>query len=143
SYSVSGLLIKTALNRGARPINLVTVNAMYGLLFLFPPAIISWAAGWEDPTSLFTSGIDSWLAIFYVSVGLYGITAVVWYRVIRMGELSRVTFFVFMLPVFSYIVGYIMLDERLGTVQLIAGMVLLVGVGISQVRKKKGIKASQ
>jgi drug/metabolite transporter (DMT)-like permease len=57
-----------------------------------------------------------------------------------MGELSRVTFFVFLLPVFSYFVGYIMLDERLGTVQLMAGAILLAGVGISQVRRKKGIK---
>jgi drug/metabolite transporter (DMT)-like permease len=73
-------------------------------------------------------------------VGLYGITAIIWYRVIRMGELSRITFFVFLLPVFSYAVGYILLDERLGAVQLIAGGVLLAGVGISQVRGKKGIK---
>jgi len=142
SYSISGLLIKTALNRGARPINLVTVNAMYGLLLLLPPAVISWAVGWEDPTSLFSSDIGTWLALFYVSVGLYGITAVIWYRVIRMGELSRVTFFVFLLPVFSYIVGYVLLDERLGTVQLMAGAVLLAGVGISQIRRKEVIKTS-
>jgi drug/metabolite transporter (DMT)-like permease len=136
SYSISGLLIKTALNRGARPINLVTVNAIYGMFFLFPPSLICWIAGWEDPTTLLSAGASTWLALFYVSIGLYGITAVIWYRVIRMGELSRVTFFVFLLPVFSYIIGYILLDERLGAVQLIAGVVLLAGVGISQVRKK-------
>jgi drug/metabolite transporter (DMT)-like permease len=59
--------------------------------------------------------------------------------VIRAGELSRVIFFIFLIPVFSYCVGYIMLDERFNAVQLISGLILLLGVGLSQVRGKKVI----
>jgi drug/metabolite transporter (DMT)-like permease len=136
SYSISGILIKTAFNRGASPAHLVLVNAMYGFLLLIPVTFVFWLAGWEDPVSIFVSGLHIWLALFYVSVGLYGITAIIWYIVIRSGELSRVTFFVFLIPVFSYIVGYLLLDERLNNVQLLAGALLLFGVGISQIRKQ-------
>ena len=139
SYSVSGLILKHAMNRGAKPIHLVSVNAMYATLILFPIALFTWMMGWEEPTLILGSGIHVWLALFYVSVGLYGITAFIWYGVIRSGELSRVTFFVFLLPVFSYLMGFVLLGERLDAIQLLAGGVLHLGVGISQMGRKKVI----
>lgn len=143
SYSISGVLLKTAMNRGAGPAHLVSANAMYGTVLLLPFALICWTVGWEDPLSIFGSGAHVWLALFFTSVGLYGITAIVWYIVIRSGELSRVTFFVFLIPIFSYLVGYIMLDERLNTIQLLAGSLLLFGVGISQIRGEKVLSRDQ
>jgi drug/metabolite transporter (DMT)-like permease len=137
SYSISGILLKTSLNRGADPLHLVFVNALYGMIFLIPFSLAAWSMGWEDPTSIFGSGIQVWLALIFVSIGLYGITAVLWYKVIQSGELSRVIFYVFLIPVFSYFVGYILLGERLDVVQMIAGLILLLGVGLSQVRGKK------
>jgi len=139
SYSISGILLKTALNRQARPIHLVFVNAFYGAVMLIPFALVAWLMGWEDPISMFGSGIEVWLALIFVSIGLYGITAALWYKVIRSGELSRLIFFIFLIPVFSYGVGYVMLDERLDAVQMISGLILLVGVGVSQIRGKKVI----
>lgn len=139
SYSISGILLKTSLNRGANPLHLVFVNALYGTIFLIPFALVAWSTGWEDPTSLIGSGIQVWLALIFVSIGLYGIAAVLWYKVIGSGELSRLIFYVFLIPVFSYFVGYIMLDERLDVVQMAAGLILLLGVGLSQIRGKKVI----
>jgi drug/metabolite transporter (DMT)-like permease len=112
---------------------------LYGTVVLVPFALITWVAGWEDPLSMIGSPPQVWLGLLYTSVGLYGITAVLWYRVISSGELSRVIFFVFLIPVFSYVVGYILLDERFDIVQLVSGMLLLIGVGISQIRTKKVI----
>jgi drug/metabolite transporter (DMT)-like permease len=139
SYSISGILLKTALNRGAKPIHLVFVNAFYGTFFILPFSLTTWGFGWENPLSIFGSGLEVWLGLLFVSIGLYGITAVLWYKVIRSGELSRVIFFVFLIPVFSYMVGYVLLGERLDIVQLIAGATLLIGVGISQIRRKNVI----
>ncbi|MGA1819780.1 MAG: DMT family transporter [Thermoplasmatota archaeon] len=143
SYSISGLILKSAMNRGGRPVHLVLVNSMYGTLILLPICLVIWFAGWEDPFRLIGSGGHVWLALIYTSIGLYGITAVLWYRVIRSGDLSRVTFFVFLLPVFSYIVGFILLNERLGAVQMLAGAALLVGVGLSQMGRKKVLTLEQ
>ncbi|MBN1389080.1 MAG: DMT family transporter [Candidatus Thermoplasmatota archaeon] len=137
SYSISGLILKYAMNRGASPVHLVSVNAMYGAAILLPVTVFTWIMGWEGPAWIFHAGADVWLALFYISICLYGVTPTIWYRVIRSGELSRVGFFVFLLPVFSYLVGFFMLGDRLGPVQLGAGCVLLAGVGISQIRRKR------
>jgi drug/metabolite transporter (DMT)-like permease len=137
SYSISGILLKTSLNKGAKPLHLVFVNALYGTVFILPFSVITWITGWEDPISMFGSGIQVWLALIFVSIGLYGITAVLWYRVISSGELSRLIFYVFLIPVFSYFVGFILLGERLDVVQMISGAILLLGVGLSQIRGKK------
>lgn len=139
SYAISGILLKMALNGGAKPVHLVYVNAMYGTLFLLPIALATWTLGWEDPMSIFGSAIHVYLALVFVSIGLYGVIAVMWYKVIMSGELSRVIFFIFIIPVFSYMIGYILLGERLDAIQLMAGALLLVGVGISQIRGKKVI----
>lgn len=137
SYSVSGLILKYAMNRGASPVHLVSVNAIYATPVLLLVALFAWVIGWEDPTRLLHAGTDIWLALFYTSICLYGVTPIIWYRVIRSGELSRVGFFVFLLPVFSYLVGFLMLGDRLSLVQIMAGCALLAGVGISQIGRKR------
>ncbi len=133
-YSFSGLFLKKALNEGAEPISIIALNGSLGTLLLLPIAVIFWAVGAEDPLLAFDAGLPALLSLIYLSVCIYAATSIVWYRVIRSDELSRITFYVFLLPVFSYIFGYIMLGDRLSLVQTISGLVLLFAVYLAQLR---------
>ncbi len=136
SYSISGILLKMALNRKADPVALLGMNAFLGALFTLPVLMIVWIAGVEDPIRAFSMSFESFLALFYISVCVYAVAAIIWYRVLSTGDLSRLIFYVFLLPIFSVILGYVLLGERLGIVQLLAGLGLLIGVWIAQRSKK-------
>jgi drug/metabolite transporter (DMT)-like permease len=136
SYSISGILLKAAMNRKGKPLLLVTANSFFGVLFLIPITFILVATGTESVNWIGGVSVEGLLALLYCSIGLYGIMAILWYQLINRSELSRITFFIFLIPLFSYFIGYIMLGERLTSAQLIAGLILLAGVGISQVRGK-------
>jgi drug/metabolite transporter (DMT)-like permease len=133
-YSLSGLFLKSALNKGAKPIPIIAVNSFLGTILLFPVTLVFWALGTEDPLVSLDAGPAALLSMVYLSVCIYAITAMVWYRVIRSDDLSRITFYVFLLPLFSYVFGYIMLGDRLSTVQVASGAVLLLAVYLAQLR---------
>jgi drug/metabolite transporter (DMT)-like permease len=136
SYSISGILLKMALNRKADPVALLGMNAFFGAMFTLPVMLMLWLTGVEEPIGTFGISLTGSLALVYISVCVYAVAAVIWYRVLSTGDLSRLTFYVFLLPVFSVSVGYLLLGERLDSIQLLAGIGLLVGVGIAQRSKK-------
>jgi drug/metabolite transporter (DMT)-like permease len=138
SYSIGGVLLKMVLNRGANPVALLGLNSVMGFLITLPVAIIMWILSIEDPCQILGLSLQSGLALFYISVCVYAVAAIIWYKVLRTGDLSRITFYVFLLPVFSVLLGYLLLGERLDLVQISAGIILLFGVWLSQ-RSKKDI----
>lgn len=137
SYSISGLFLKSAFNRGAHPVSVLTLNSLFGAVFTLPFLLFFWFIGMEDPLVIIDiSGIQV-LSLLYLSVCVYAVAAIIFYKVMRNNDLSGVMFFVFLLPVFSTLLGYILLDERLSAIQVLAALVLLVGVFISQITGSK------
>ncbi len=136
SYAVSGILLKMVLNKGADPVSLLGLNSAFGALLLLPITLGVWILSIEEPIGYFSISLTSGLSLFYLSVCVYAVAAIIWYKVIRSGDLSRVIFFIFLLPVFSVLLGYLLLGERLEVVQLLAGGLLLFGIWVSQRSKK-------
>ena len=136
SYAISGVLLKMVLNKGADPVSLLGLNSAFGALLLLPITLLVWILSIEEPIGYFSISLISGLSLFYLSVCVYAVAAIIWYKVIRWGDLSRVIFFIFLLPVFSVLLGYVLLGERLEVIQLLAGGLLLLGVWISQRSKK-------
>ena len=136
SYAISGVLLKMVLNKGADPVSLLGLNSAFGALLLLPITLLVWILSIEEPIGYFSISLISGLSLFYLSVCVYAVAAIIWYKVIRWGDLSRVIFFIFLLPVFSVLLGYVLLGERLEVIQLLAGGLLLFGVWISQRSKK-------
>lgn len=139
SYSFSGLFLKMALNRRADPVALLGLNSAYAALMTAPLMVILWILGVERPIGTFSLSLTSGLALIYISICVYAVAAIIWYRVMQSGDLSRITFYVFLLPVFSVLLGYLLLGERLAWVQIAAGLVLITGVWIAQRSKKDNI----
>jgi len=136
SYSMAGICLKSAMNRKADILSIIFLNAALGTIMQLPVLIGFWALGWEDPLMVLSVSAGPLLALFYLGVSIYAITGIIWYTVIQGSELSKATFFVFLLPLFSTVVGYVLLGERLSIIHLIAGIVLVGGVGISQLSKR-------
>ncbi|MGA1821646.1 MAG: DMT family transporter [Thermoplasmatota archaeon] len=132
-YSASAIFLKFALNRGGSPLRVLKANTFYATLLMIPILVGAYAFGLEDPFNPIDSSLTAWLGLIYLSIGVIITAGILWYRVYRKEEVSRVIFFVFLLPLFSTLVGYLFLGERLAPVQLIAGAALLIGVGVSQV----------
>lgn len=85
SYSISGILLKMALNRKADPVALLGMNAFLGALFTLPVLMVVWIAGVEDPIRAFSMSLESFLALIYISVCVYAVAAIIWYRVLSTG----------------------------------------------------------
>lgn len=134
SYSFSGLFLKKALNKGADTLSVIAINSFIGTALLLPVTAVFWTLGSEDPLVTLGARPASLLSLIYLSVCIYAITSMFWYRVVRSDDLSRITFYVFLLPVFSYVFGYIMLGDRLSIVQFASGTVLLFAVYLAQLR---------
>ncbi|GEM_PF-676235 len=139
SYSFAGILLKKLLDRKADPVALLGLNSAIGAAMIFPVMLIFRLLGSERPLTALHLSPTGFLSLFYLSVCVYAVAAIMWYRVLRSDQLSRVTFYVFLLPVFTVVMGYLLLDERLDMVQITAGVILLAGVWISQRSKKRNI----
>jgi len=137
SYSISGILLKTALNRKADPVALLGMNSLLATIMLLPLITILWITGVEEHIGAFNISLESGLSLIYLSVCVYAVAAIIFYKVLRSGELSKLIFFVFLLPLFSVFLGYLLLGERLEPLQILAGLILLAGVWLAQ-RSKKG-----
>ncbi|MFW3146319.1 MAG: DMT family transporter [Thermoplasmatota archaeon] len=137
SYTVSALFLKSLLNRGGSPSIAAAMNSTFGTILLLPVLVIAALIGLEDPFfPLTTAGLEIWMAMLFISVGIAGVTSILWYRLVKVRELSRIMFFVFMLPAFSVAMGFLVLGENLSAMQILGGVLILIGVGVSQRRRR-------
>lgn len=105
---------------------LTAVQAVAGALFYLPGLLLPMAHVHGDPS------VDGVLAILYlgsvVTIGAYGLYN---FGVSRMPA-SQASAFVNLIPVFSVILGTVLLGETFTAWQIAASVVVLVGVGLSQ-----------
>ena len=84
----------------------------------------------------FHTSTDSMLWILYlgvvVTLGGYGLYN---YALTKI-DASRAAVFINLIPIFSVILGYLLLGERLNTIQIFASIIILIGVTIAEYRKK-------
>lgn len=118
---------------------LTAVQAFAGALFFAPFALYEWITlGLSIDTS-------SFLAILYlgvvVTIGGYGL----FNYALSLLPASKVSSFINLIPAFTIILAFILLGERLNTMQFIASGVIFFGVFVSQsgnLRKRRGKKSS-
>jgi len=115
---------------------LTAVQGFVGTIFFFPLAI------WEYNTIEMTLSNEALLWVIYlgvvVTIGGYGMFNLALSRI----EASRASVFVNLIPVFTVILAYLFLGEVLKPTEIIASVVILCGVAISQMpalRKEKSL----
>ncbi len=115
---------------------LTAVQGFVGTIFFFPLAI------WEYNTISMNFTSEALLWVLYlgvvVTIGGYGMFNLALSRI----EASRASVFVNLIPVFTVILAYLFLGEVLKPTEIIASVVILCGVAISQMpalRKEKSL----
>jgi drug/metabolite transporter (DMT)-like permease len=114
---------------------LTAVQGFVGAIFFFPLAI------WEYNTISMNVTNEALLWVLYlgvvVTIGGYGMFNLALSRI----EASRASVFVNLIPVFTVILAYLFLGEVLKPTEIIASMVILCGVAISQMPALKREKS--
>lgn len=84
----------------------------------------------------FHTSTDSMLWILYlgvvVTLGGYGLYNFALTKI----DASRAAVFINLIPIFSVILGYLLLNERLNTIQIFASIIILTGVIIAEYQKR-------
>lgn len=110
---------------------LTALQAFGGAIFFLPLSL------WEWQSVGFSIDMDSFLALIYlgtvVTLGGYGLFNLA----LTLAPASKVSVFINLMPAFTVILAFFLLDERLNFYQLLATALIFLGVIISQVRFKK------
>lgn len=110
------------------PLFLTAIQSFAGTIFFFPLTI------WEYSTSTITFTLNSVLAVVYlgsiVTLGGYGL----YNYALSRTTASNASSFINLIPVFTLIIAYLVLDEVLNYEQLLACSLILFGVLITQTK---------
>ena len=109
------------------PLSIIVWASFFGWLMLLPfVAVELWMTGWSTPSR------EAWFWMLFLAV-FSTVLSYVWFAqgVDRIGPTASATY-VFLVPVFGILSGWLLIDEKLGW-SLLGGFVLiLIGVRISQ-----------
>ena len=116
---------------------ITAIQVFIGAIFFFPFFL------YEFYTTDFNFSMTSILCVLYlgivVTLGGYGLYN---YALTKI-EASKAAVFVYLIPVFTLILAFLILNEKLSFVELVASVTILIGVLISEVpidKLKKIIK---
>lgn len=124
------------LSRGYSPFFITAVQAWIGCIFFLPSLFIP---GMGIPAEVST---EAWLSILYlgvaISFGAYGL-----YN-FSLGKLQagKASMYLNLIPVFTLVMGFLLLGEVLTPIQYLASGLVLLGVLISQKGQKKILPAA-
>ena len=128
SYSISGILAKYSLNKGYNMLQLITFSTIFGTLFLLivTPFI-------EKFTIFFS--LTSWMIIIILAVFPTFLSFMLWYTAMRKMEISRLSFFIYLIPVYATLFSYILLKQLVTLLMIFSGVFIIMGIAIAQTHR--------
>jgi drug/metabolite transporter (DMT)-like permease len=113
------------------PLFLTAIQAFVGFIFFLPFAL------WEYNTMTMDFNLTAILWIVYlgvfVTLGGYGLFNFALSRI----EASKASMFINLIPVFTLMLAFLILEEKLTYVEMTASIVILLGVFITQIPMDK------
>lgn len=107
----------------------------------YPAALMMFyvmAFGWLFSTILFLTGqgwgsipniaTDGWLAIGFLGVFCSGLAYIFWYDALKVLPVAQVGTFLFVEPVVTVIVSFLLLNEKISLAGILGGAIILLGV---------------
>jgi O-acetylserine/cysteine efflux transporter len=92
---------------------------------------------WE---SIKSASLIDWSIVFYLSFIMTVIGYSVWYHLIRICDVSKISPFLMLLPVTSIIAGMILLDEQFTLAMGIGGLLVMTGVASTLIKHRESTK---
>ncbi len=124
-WAVYSVMNKSALKRYS-PLILTALAYVFGSLILF-----FFCFTFEDVSLIFQWSLSSWLILLYLGILASGVTFYLWNYALSIMEASRVSVFIFLIPVLAILLGKVILNETitgftfLGTALVLSGIYLM------------------
>ena len=122
SYSAGGIVAKNLLNNGYKAIQILSFSSFSGAIFLAPCLFLE-----ETKFNYESLPVVIFLALFATIIAY-----ILWYGAMEEIEVSKLSFFTYMMPVFSMIFSGIFLGEEIKIFTIFAGFVAITGILIAQ-----------
>mgnify|MGYP003322458651 FL=1 len=94
---------------------------------------------WE---SIKSANLIDWSIVFYLSFIMTVIGYSVWYHLLRICDVSKISPFLMLLPVTSIIAGMVLLNEKFTLAMGIGGVLVMTGVASTLIKWRKPTKQS-
>lgn len=130
-WSIYDVINKKLLGHAA-PLIVTTVGNVVAA-----PALIVTSLVFEQPLSALTTlPISQWIILLYLTAGASILAYLLWLNGLNTMPASHSTFYLFLVPVFALILGYIILQERLNWLDVCAIALVFSGIIIMEYRKQ-------
>ncbi|MCD6513023.1 MAG: EamA family transporter [Thermoplasmata archaeon] len=121
-YSSAGIIAKSLISSGHDGMLLISRATVIGSIFLFPLAML-------ERRSFSISAIEyaSLLAVLPTFVAY-----ILWYKAMEETEISKLSAYVYLIPLFSTLFAFLLLGEEIKMENIIYGMLILAGVAMAE-----------
>jgi len=128
SYAISGVIVKKTLLK-VSPLILVAIETMLGFIVLFTITISF------EPINILGLSFRAWIVILLLSIFPNFLAILIWYRLLKITELSKLINLVYLMPVITIFISYYLIGEIVNIQTIILAIVVIVGVALTQREK--------
>ncbi len=125
-WAVYSVMNKSALKRYS-PLTLTALAYVFGSLILF-----FFCFAFEDVSLIFQWSLSSWLILLYLGILASGVTFYLWNYALSIMEASRVSVFIFLIPVLAILLGKVILNETITGFTFLGTALVLSGIYLSE-----------
>ncbi len=129
SWSAYSLIGRSVLSN-ISPLAAVCYSSIIGTLLLLVPAL---SEGLLQHLENFSTA--AWASLVYLGIGGTALGFSFYYQGIKKIGATRAGIFINLVPVFSILLSWLMLDESIKSIVLLGGLLVLVGVALTNIQK--------
>ena len=86
--------------------------------------------------------IQSWVIVAYATIGPVYLAYAIWNWAIKHRGVPRTVVYGFLVPVLGGLIAVLALDERLGVVEIVGGLLVIAGLLVTRLSKTKSVQAA-
>ncbi len=120
----------------------ITILAWVAIIASPQMLLISLAIEKDQWHSIVSASLVDWSIVFYLSFIMTVVGYSIWYHLLRICDVSKISPFLMLLPVTSIIAGIALLDEQFTLAMGIGGLLVMTGVASTLVNWRRPVKST-
>ena len=120
----------------------ITILAWVAIIASPQMLLISLAIEKDQWHSIVNASLVDWSIVFYLSFIMTVVGYSIWYHLLRICDVSKISPFLMLLPVTSIIAGITLLDEQFTLTMGIGGILVMTGVASTLVNWRRPVKTT-
>ena len=120
----------------------ITILAWVAIIASPQMLLISLAIEKDQWHSIVNASLVDWSIVFYLSFVMTVVGYSIWYHLLRICDVSKISPFLMLLPVTSIIAGIALLDEQFTLAMGIGGLLVMTGVASTLVNWRRPVKTT-